>query len=181
MTSDQAPVFWPFIAAPVLPPTGAQMGIDELSGGSFYCDPIGWVLDDEIPVTNPNVFVFGKPGTGKSSYVKAFIIRMIDFGYRALILGDPKDEYEAAVPGVRGDPVRDRPRPADPDQPARHRPARRRLGHAWTRTRPSGGRRSSSPAGWSWSAAWSAPNTSASSGSRSPPPTSGSSTPCCAS
>jgi hypothetical protein len=62
MTSDQAPVLWPFISTPGLPPTGAQMGIDMLSGGSFYADPLGWVLDDSIPVTNPNMFVFGKPG-----------------------------------------------------------------------------------------------------------------------
>ena len=94
MTSDQAPVFWPFIAAPSLPPTGAQMGIDEFSGGSFYCDPNGWVLDEEIPVTNANVIAFGKPGSGKSSFVKEFAIRMGPFGYRSLILGDSKDEYE---------------------------------------------------------------------------------------
>lgn len=94
MTSDQAPVWWPFIAAPGLPPSGAQMGVDLLSGGSFYADPLGWVLDDTIPVTNPNMFVFGKPGRGKSATVKAFLLRMMDFGYRALILGDPKDEYE---------------------------------------------------------------------------------------
>lgn len=94
MTSDQAPVLWPWIATPGLPPTGAQMGIDHLSGGSFYADPNGWVLDDTIPVTNPNLFVFGKPGRGKSATVKAFCLRMMDFGYRTLILGDPKDEYE---------------------------------------------------------------------------------------
>ncbi len=64
MTSDQAPVLWPFIAAPGLPPTGAQMGIDVLSGGSFYLDPFGWVLRDDVPVTNPNVICFGKPGRG---------------------------------------------------------------------------------------------------------------------
>ncbi|WP_231930059.1 ATP-binding protein [Friedmanniella luteola] len=94
MTSDQAPVCWPFIAAPGLPPSGAQMGVDLLSGGSFYADPLGWVLNDHVPVTNPNMFVFGKPGRGKSATVKAFLLRMMDFGYRALILGDPKDEYE---------------------------------------------------------------------------------------
>jgi hypothetical protein len=94
MTSDQAPVLWPLIAAPGLPPTGAQMGIDHLSGGSFYANPNGWVLDDAIPVTNPNIFAFGKPGRGKSGTVKAFCLRMMDFGYRTLILGDPKDEYE---------------------------------------------------------------------------------------
>ena len=95
MTSDQAPVLWPWIATPGLPPTGAQMGIDHLSGGTFYADPIGWVLDDTIPVTNPNIFSFGKPGRGKSATTKAFCLRMMDFGYRTLILGDPKDEYES--------------------------------------------------------------------------------------
>ena len=94
MTSDQAPVLWPFISTPGLPPTGAQMGIDQLSGGSFYADPNGWVLSDEIPVTNPNIFSFGKPGRGKSATTKAFALRMMDFGYRTLVLGDPKDEYE---------------------------------------------------------------------------------------
>ena len=94
MTSDQAPVLWPFISGPGLPPIGAQMGIDLMSGGAFYCHPHGWVLDDTIPVTNPNVFCYGKPGQGKSGTTKAFILRMLDFGYRALILGDPKDEYE---------------------------------------------------------------------------------------
>ena len=95
MTSEQTPVFWPLIAANGLPPTGAQMGIDLLSGGAFYCDPFGWVTDDTIPVTNPNVFVFGKPGRGKSGTVKIFCLRMMDYGYRVLILGDTKDEYEA--------------------------------------------------------------------------------------
>jgi len=94
MTSDQAPVFWPFISAPALPPTGAQMGVDQLSGGSFYCDPFGWVLRDDVPVTNPNIFQFAKPGTGKSATTKAFCNRMMPFGYKTLILGDPKDEYE---------------------------------------------------------------------------------------
>ena len=95
MTSEQTPVLWPLIAGQGLPPSGAQLGVDLLSGGAFYCDPLGWVKDDAIPVTNPNVFVFGKPGRGKSATVKVFALRMMDFGYRVLILGDTKDEYEA--------------------------------------------------------------------------------------
>ena len=94
MTSEQAPVMWPLIAGDGLPPTGAPMGFNTLSGGSFYCDPLGWVNDDTIQVTNPNVFIFGKPGRGKSALVKAFMLRMIRFGYRSLVLGDVKDEYE---------------------------------------------------------------------------------------
>ncbi|WP_107767131.1 ATP-binding protein [Nocardioides terrigena] len=94
MTSEQTPVLWPLIAGDGLPPTGAPMGYNVLSGGGFYCDPMGWVLDDAIPVTNPNVFIFGKPGRGKSALVKAFLLRMIRFGHRSLVLGDVKDEYE---------------------------------------------------------------------------------------
>lgn len=90
MTSDQAAAWWPFIANPPLPPTGAQIGIDELSGGSFYADPLGWVLDDTVPVTNPNVITFGKPGGGKSTNTKNFATLMMDFGYKVFVLGDRK-------------------------------------------------------------------------------------------
>lgn len=64
MSADQAPVLWPLVAAPGLPPRGAQMGIDYFSGASMYADPNGWVLDPAIPVSNPNIFMFGKPGQG---------------------------------------------------------------------------------------------------------------------
>jgi hypothetical protein len=94
MTSEQTPVLWPHIAADGLPPTGAQMGIDVLAAGSFYCDPMGWVTAPEVPVTNPNMIVFGKPGLGKSGTVKVFCLRMLPYGYRVLVLGDVKDEYE---------------------------------------------------------------------------------------
>ena len=94
MTSEQAPGLWPFIAANGLPPTGAPMGLDWLSGGSFYADPIGWVQNSAISVTNPNMMVFGHPGMGKSGTVKTFCLRMMPYGYRTFVLGDPKDEYE---------------------------------------------------------------------------------------
>ena len=127
MTSDQAPVLWPFIATPGLPPTGAQMGIDVLSGGSFHADPFGWVLRDDVPVTNPNVICFGKPGRGKSATTKAFILRMMDFGYRSLILGDPKDEYEPLCRFLGVEPFR-----IGPGLPARINPlAFGPLGQDW--------------------------------------------------
>jgi len=94
MTSEQVGGLWPLIAADGLPPTGALMGIDQLSGGAFYADPIGWTLDGTAGVTNPNVMIFGAPGQGKSGTVKIFTLRMMAYGYRTLILGDVKDEYE---------------------------------------------------------------------------------------
>ena len=129
MTSEQTPVVWPLIASNGLPPTGAQMGIDLLSGGAFYCDPIGWVINDDIPVTNPNMVVFGKPGRGKSGTVKVFCLRMLAFGYRVLILGDTKDEYEpmcralGVEPFVVGHGLRARVNPL----------AFGPLGHGWDR------------------------------------------------
>lgn len=105
MTSDQAPVLWPFVTSPAIPARGAQMGIDFLSRTSFHADPSGWVLDPTIPVSNPNMFTFGKPGMGKSATVKAFLLRMMGFNYRALILGDPKDEYEPLCRAVGVAPI----------------------------------------------------------------------------
>lgn len=94
MTSEQVGGVWPMIPADGLPPTGALMGIDWLSGGAFHVDPIGWTLAGTAGVTNPNVIVFGAPGRGKSSTVKTFSLRMMAYGYRTLVLGDVKDEYE---------------------------------------------------------------------------------------
>ena len=136
MTSDQAPVFWPFVSAPALPPTGAQMGVDQLSGGSFYCDPFGWVLRDDVPATNPNIFQFAKPGTGQVRHHQGVLhpddaLRLPDPGP-----GRPQGRVRVAVPRARCRAVRDRPRPARPDQPAGHGPARPRLGEALGRGGP---------------------------------------------
>ncbi len=105
MTSDQAPVLWPFVTAPPLPAGGALLGWDLASGGLFHADPVGWVLDPKIPVANPNVFVFGKPGRGKSATVKAMVLRLVDCGYQALILGDAKDEYTPLCRALGVEPV----------------------------------------------------------------------------
>ncbi|WP_088284897.1 ATP-binding protein [Kineosporia sp. A_224] len=94
MTSEQVGGVWPLIPAEGLPPTGALVGIDWLSGGAFYCDPIGWTLHNTAGVTNPNMMIFGAPGRGKSSAVKTIALRLMAYGYRTLILGDVKDEYE---------------------------------------------------------------------------------------
>ena len=94
MTSEQVGGVWPLIAGDGLPSTGAQMGIDYLSGGAFHVDPIGWTLSGVAGVTNPNMMFFGAPGRGKSGTVKMFCLRMMAYNYRTLILGDVKDEYE---------------------------------------------------------------------------------------
>ncbi len=94
MTSEQVGGAWPLIAGDGLASTGALMGVDYLSGGAFYADPMGWALGSTTGVTNPNMMFFGAPGRGKSGTVKMFVLRMMAYAYRTLVLGDVKDEYE---------------------------------------------------------------------------------------
>jgi hypothetical protein len=99
---------------------------------AFYADPFGWVLRDDIPVTNPNVICFGKPGRGKSATTKAFCLRMMDFGYRTLILGDPKDEYERLCHFVGVEPFVIGPGCPPGSTPSAFGP----LGEGWATCRP---------------------------------------------
>ena len=48
--------------------------------------------------------LFGKPGTGKSTTVKAILFRSMRFGVRTLVAGDVKDEYEPLCRAVGVEP-----------------------------------------------------------------------------
>jgi hypothetical protein len=104
MTSEQVGGVWPLIAGDGLPPAGALLGIDYLSGGAFSADPIGWTLNGVAGVTNPNMIFFGAPGRGKSGTVKLFALRQMAYGYRTLVLGDVKDEYEPLCQALQVQP-----------------------------------------------------------------------------
>lgn len=101
-TAEIGGVF-PLLTADGLPPTGALIGYDSLTAGGFYCDPVGWVLDGVV--TNPNIIAFGKPGQGKSTTIKALLLRMMRFGARTLIAGDVKGEYERLCAAVGVEPI----------------------------------------------------------------------------
>lgn len=105
MTSEQAGGAWPLIAGDGLPPTGAPVGIDYLTGGAFYVDPVGWTVNGVAGVTNPNMIWFGRPGEGKSGTAKAVCLRLMDQHYRTLILGDVKDEYEPLCRALGVEPL----------------------------------------------------------------------------
>ena len=100
-TAEIGGVF-PFVGAEALPPTGASVGVDTRSGAGFCVDPMGWVLAEIV--SNPNLVLFGKPGTGKSTTVKAILFRLMLFGVRTLVAGDVKDEYEKLCRAVGVEP-----------------------------------------------------------------------------
>lgn len=102
-TTDQIGGLYPLLATPGMPPVGAQLGYDALSGGAFYAHPVEWVLRGIA--TNPNMIVFGEPGRGKSSTIAAFVLRMMAYGTKCLIAGDVKGEYSPLVRALGYEPI----------------------------------------------------------------------------
>ena len=76
---------------------GAYIGLDVLAGGAEFCwDPFEAYRTGQI--TNPNCWILGEPGNGKSALVKTLLWRMAAIwgtgnGGRFVAIADPKGEY----------------------------------------------------------------------------------------
>ena len=147
MTSDQAPVLWPFIATPGLPPTGAQMGIDVLSGGSFYARPLRMGPARRHPRHQPQRHLLRQTRPRQVRHHQG--VHPADDGLRVPHPGPgrPQGRVRTPVHSPGGPTIPDRTRPARPDQPAGVRTPGRRLGPPGRRSRPKPGPRSCSGAG----------------------------------
>jgi hypothetical protein len=87
---------YPFSVAAGLGQRGAYVGTDLLTGGGSFCwDP--FEAYDQNLVTNPNTWVLGEPGNGKSALVKSLLYRMSGIWTgserRFIAICDPKAEY----------------------------------------------------------------------------------------
>jgi hypothetical protein len=90
-TTASAAGIYPWLVAEPMPPVGAPIGYDVFSKSTFSSHPVEWV--DRGIVTNPNVYMTGVPGSGKSGLIKQHVLRLAAFGTKSLILGDIKGEY----------------------------------------------------------------------------------------
>ena len=90
-TTASAAGIYPWLVAEPMPPVGAPIGYDVFSKSTFSSHPVEWV--DRGIVTNPNVYITGVPGSGKSGLIKQHVLRLAAFGTKSLILGDIKGEY----------------------------------------------------------------------------------------
>ncbi len=76
---------------------GAYVGLDVLAGGAEFCwDPFEAYRTGQV--TNPNCWILGEPGNGKSALVKTLLWRMAAIwgagdGGRFVAIADPKGEY----------------------------------------------------------------------------------------
>ena len=97
MTTAQCCSLYPFQADSGLGPRGILMGTTWPAGALYYYDPFALYADGALD--NPNVMVFGEPGSGKSAAVKCLLARHVGLlgrggvGRQAFVV-DPKREYE---------------------------------------------------------------------------------------
>jgi hypothetical protein len=102
-TSEVLAGAYPFLAEEGLGSAGALVGQDAWSGTAFCFDP--WVLYQRGQLTNPNIFLAGQIGRGKSALAKSLACRYIAFGRRVYVPGDPKGEWAAVARSVGGQAV----------------------------------------------------------------------------
>ena len=91
---------YPFLAEQGLGSAGILIGQDAWSGTAFCYDP--WVLYRQGVLTNPNIFLAGQIGRGKSTLAKSLALRCIAFGRRVYVPGDPKGEWTAVTKALGG-------------------------------------------------------------------------------
>jgi hypothetical protein len=99
-TSEVLAGAYPFLAEEGLGAEGALVGQDAWSGTAFCFDP--WELYRRGALTNPNMFLAGQIGRGKSTLAKALATRYIAFGRRVYVPGDPKGEWTVVTRAVGG-------------------------------------------------------------------------------
>ena len=97
MTTQQCCSLYPFQAETGLGPRGVLVGTTWPSGALYFYDPFALYSDGALD--NPNVMVFGEPGSGKSAAVKCLLARHVGLlgsrgvGRQAFVV-DPKREYD---------------------------------------------------------------------------------------
>ena len=101
-TTANAQAIYPFFAENGLGEGGVFIGTD-VHGSSFTYDP--FVLYERRLVSNPNLFVAGEVGAGKSSLVKSYLYRQALFG-RVPWIADPKGEYAVLAHALGVAPIK---------------------------------------------------------------------------
>ena len=102
-SSGQVQGLYPWLYGGAMPPVGAYLGTDCLTGGAFSCHPVEWLFRGLV--TNPNMLITGVPGAGKSATIKALMLRLMAYGVKTFVLGDLKNEYAPLARAFGVDPV----------------------------------------------------------------------------
>lgn len=102
-TTVQAAGLFPFMQSGGLHGGGVPIGPDLLTHEMVSLDPPGSV---GRLTTNPNVWIMGQPGSGKSAMGKRLCLGLVGYGYALLCPGDVKGEYTGLVRALGGQVLR---------------------------------------------------------------------------
>ncbi|MFC9335257.1 ATP/GTP-binding protein [Arthrobacter sp. NPDC057009] len=100
-TTVQVCGLWPFIAGTSAPMIGVPLGRHEETNATVCCDPVSWFQRAQL-ISNPSVFVLGKPGLGKSTLVRRMVLGLAGQGVMPMILGDLKPDYVDLIEALNG-------------------------------------------------------------------------------
>ncbi len=100
-TTAQVCGLWPFAAGTGSPMVGVPIGQNLTSGATLCCDPISWFQRAKL-ISNPSVFVLGKPGLGKSTIIRRMALGLTGYGVLPLVLGDLKPDYVELIRAMGG-------------------------------------------------------------------------------
>ncbi|GAB3306116.1 ATP/GTP-binding protein [Pseudoclavibacter terrae] len=100
-TTVQVCGLWPFAIGTGTPMVGVPLGRHIHTGATLCCDPISWFQRAKL-ISNPSMFVLGKPGLGKSSVVRRMATGLAGYGVMPLVLGDLKPDYVDLIEALEG-------------------------------------------------------------------------------
>lgn len=100
-TSVQVCGLWPFAVGAGAPMIGVPFGRNLRTGTTVCFDPISWFQRASL-ISNPSMFVLGKPGLGKSSAVRRIMLGLDGYGTHSMVLGDLKGEHIDLIRAIGG-------------------------------------------------------------------------------
>lgn len=100
-TTVQVCGLWPFAIGTGTPMVGVPLGRHIHTGATLCCDPISWFQRAKL-ISNPSVFVLGKPGLGKSSIIRRMAAGLSGYGVIPMVLGDLKPDYLVMIQALGG-------------------------------------------------------------------------------
>lgn len=92
---------WPFSTGADTPLVGVPLGANILNGTTVCADPISWFRDVHL-ISNPSMFVLGRPGLGKSTICRRMLLGLAGFGVVPLVLADLKPDYLDLISAIGG-------------------------------------------------------------------------------
>lgn len=104
-TTVQVCGLWPFSVGAGTPMVGVPLGRHIGTGATLCCDPISWFQRAKL-ISNPSMFVLGKPGLGKSTLVRRMAAGLAGFGVIPLVLGDLKPDYVGLIEQLGGQVIK---------------------------------------------------------------------------